>query len=156
MISMNYGCSTSSWKRWRWVSLDLILIIKDIYINSALNPLTKFSSSSRSTEFKDILLWSISQMIMKTVSVNIRTVHSSFSYYRIHFLIFITVTDLIYISILLSYRLVSLKFYIQLRNDSWQMKYHFTCLIKSIYIWNRFALSFHLGCTNVCLYYGIH
>ena len=73
-----------------------------------------------------------------------------FSNHRIHFLIFITVTDLIYISVLLSYRLVSLKFYIQLRNDSWQMKYHFTCLIKSIYIWNRFALSFHLGCTNVC------
>ena len=32
-----------------------------IYINFNLNPLTKFNSSSRSTKFKDILTWNISQ-----------------------------------------------------------------------------------------------
>ena len=52
VISMNYGSSTRSWKWWRWIRLDLILMISDIYINSNLTPLTKFTSSSRSTEFK--------------------------------------------------------------------------------------------------------
>ena len=33
--------------------LDLILAMRDIYINSNLNPLTKLTSSSTSTEFKD-------------------------------------------------------------------------------------------------------
>ena len=47
--------------------LDLILTMRDIYINSNLNPLTKFTSSSRSTEFKDILPWNISQIITKIV-----------------------------------------------------------------------------------------
>ena len=60
VISMNYGSSTSSWKPWRWIMLDLIFSTKDIYINSNLNPLTKFSSSSRSTNFKDMLPWNIS------------------------------------------------------------------------------------------------
>ena len=41
--------------------------MRDIYINSNLKPLTKFTSSSRSTEFKDILPWSISQMISKII-----------------------------------------------------------------------------------------
>ena len=36
---------------------------EDMYINSILNPLTKLTNSSRSTEFKDILQWNISQMI---------------------------------------------------------------------------------------------
>ena len=76
MISMNYGSSTRSIKPWRWVSLDLILTMRDIYINSNLNPLTKFISSSRSTEFKDMLWWSISQMITKTVPMNTRIVIS--------------------------------------------------------------------------------
>ena len=53
VISMNYGSRTSSWKPWRWVRLDLILSMRDIYINSNLNPLTNFTSSSRSTKFKD-------------------------------------------------------------------------------------------------------
>ena len=60
VISMNYGSSTNSWKPWRWVRLDVILLMRGIYINSNLNPLTKFTSSCRSTEFKDILLWNIS------------------------------------------------------------------------------------------------
>ena len=44
--------------------------IRDIYISSNLNPFTKFSSSSRSTKFKDILPWNISQMITKTISIS--------------------------------------------------------------------------------------
>ena len=47
---------------WRWVRLDLIFSMRDINIISSLNPLTKFTSSSRSTDFKDILPWNISQM----------------------------------------------------------------------------------------------
>ena len=53
-----------------------MLTVKDIYINSNLNPLTEFTSSSRSTEFKDILLRSISQMITKTVLISMRIVTS--------------------------------------------------------------------------------
>ena len=47
-----------------------------IYINSNLNSLTKFTSSSRSTEFKGelkILPWNVSQMITKTVPIVTRT-----------------------------------------------------------------------------------
>ena len=57
VISMNYHSTTSSWKPWRWVRLELILTLRDIFINSNLNPITKFIRSSRSTEFKDILPW---------------------------------------------------------------------------------------------------
>ena len=74
LISMNYGSSTSSWKPWRWVRLDMILMMRDIYINSNLNPFTKFNSSSRNTEFKDILPWHSSQMITKTVPSSTRIV----------------------------------------------------------------------------------
>ena len=41
-----------------------------------LNPLTKFTSSSRSTEFKDILPWNISEMITNTILINTRIVIS--------------------------------------------------------------------------------
>ena len=73
VISMNYGSSTSSWKPWRWVRLDLILSMRDICINSNLNPLTKFTGSRR-TEFKDILPWNISKMVTKTVPISTRIV----------------------------------------------------------------------------------
>ena len=53
-ISISYSSSTSILISWRWVGLDLILMIKDIYISSNLYPLTKFISNSRSTELKDI------------------------------------------------------------------------------------------------------
>ena len=43
---------------------------------SNLNPITKFTSSSRSTEFKDILLWNISRMVKKTVPISARIVIS--------------------------------------------------------------------------------
>ena len=76
VISMGYGSSTSSWKPWRWVRLDLIFSMRDIYINSNLNPLTKLTSSSRSSELKDILPWNVSQMITKTIPINMRLVIS--------------------------------------------------------------------------------
>ena len=56
--------------------LDLILRMRDIQINSNLNLLTKITSSSRTTEFKDILSWNISQMITKTVPMSTRIVIS--------------------------------------------------------------------------------
>ena len=72
LISMNYGSRISSWKPWRWVSFDLIPMMRDTYINSNLNLLTKFTSSSRSTEFKDILPWNISKMIANIIPVTTR------------------------------------------------------------------------------------
>ena len=54
VISINYGSSTSSSKPWRSVRLDLIFSVRDIYIDSNLNPITKFTSSSRGTKFKGI------------------------------------------------------------------------------------------------------
>ena len=45
MITINYGSSTSSWKPLRWVRLDLVFTIREIYINPNLNPLKKFASS---------------------------------------------------------------------------------------------------------------
>ena len=53
-----------------------MLTMRDICINSNLNPLIKFTSSSRSNEFKDILLWNISQMIMKTIPISMGIVIS--------------------------------------------------------------------------------
>ena len=76
VISMNYGSSTSSWKPWRWMRLDLIFSMRDIYINSNLNPFTKITSSSRSTKPKDILSWKIFQMITKTTPISKRIVIS--------------------------------------------------------------------------------
>ena len=77
VISMSYGSSTNSWKPWRSMRLDLILtMIRDIYINSNLNLLRTFTSSSRSTDFKDILPWNISQTIMKTIPISTRIVIS--------------------------------------------------------------------------------
>ena len=40
VISMNYGSITSRWKPFRWVRLDLIFTMKDLYINPSLNTLT--------------------------------------------------------------------------------------------------------------------
>ena len=52
VISMNYDSSTSSWKPWRWVRLELIFSMRDIYINSNLNRLIKFTSSNKSLSLK--------------------------------------------------------------------------------------------------------
>ena len=56
--------------------LDLILAIRDIYMNSNLTSLTKFINSNRSTVFKDIFPWNISQMITKTIPISTRIVIS--------------------------------------------------------------------------------
>ena len=72
MISVNYGSRTSSCKPWRWMRLNLLLKMRDVCINSNLEPFTSFISSSRSTEFKDILSWKISQMIMKIIQISTR------------------------------------------------------------------------------------
>ena len=74
VIPMNYGSSTNSWKLRRWVRLDQTLTMRDLYINSNMNLLTKFTSSSKSTEFKDILPWNIFQTITKTVPTSTRIV----------------------------------------------------------------------------------
>ena len=85
LISMRYGCNMRSSKPWRWVKLNLTFTMRDIYISSNLNPLTKFTSSSRSTEFKDILQWNIFQMIMKTVPMKCNEMGQNIqkSYYNI-------------------------------------------------------------------------
>ena len=74
MIYISYGSRTSSWKPLRSVRLDLTFMMKDIYIISFLKPFTKFTSSTRNTKFKDILLWSISQLITKTIPISTRIV----------------------------------------------------------------------------------
>ena len=70
LIFMSYEGSINSWKPWIWVKLDFIFKMRDIYINCNPNPLTKFTSSNRSTDFKDILPWNISQMNTKTTSIS--------------------------------------------------------------------------------------
>ena len=57
VISMHSGSSTSSWKPWIWVKLEVNITMRDIHINVNMNPLTKFTSSSRTTEFNYIVKW---------------------------------------------------------------------------------------------------
>ena len=56
------------------MGLGLIPLIRDICGHYKLDPLTEFSSSSRSTVVKDILPWKISQMITKSIPINTRIV----------------------------------------------------------------------------------
>ena len=65
---MNYGSSISIWKPWE--ECYLIFTMGNIYINSNLNPFTKFTRSSRNTEFKAVFSWKISEVIMKTVPIS--------------------------------------------------------------------------------------
>ena len=53
-----------------------MLTVRDIYINRNLNPLTQFTSSSKSTEFKDIFPWIITQIITKTIPIRTRIIIS--------------------------------------------------------------------------------
>ena len=73
---MNYDNSRSRWKPGRWVRIDLILTMRNIYINSNLNPLIQFTSSNRNIEPKDIPPWNIPQMIMKIIPISMRIVIS--------------------------------------------------------------------------------
>ena len=60
-------------KPWRFVRLDLILMRRvEKYMNSNLNPLTKFTSS----QSLKILPWNISRMITKIIKINTRIVIS--------------------------------------------------------------------------------
>ena len=70
---MRYNSSTNSWKPWRCMRCNLIFTVRDIYINFNPDPLRW---SSRSTKFKDIFPWNISQMITKTIPINSRIVIS--------------------------------------------------------------------------------
>ena len=74
VISLSYGSSRSSWKPWRWLRRNLIFTMRDIYVNFDMDPPTKFSSSRKSTEFKNILPWNISQMIMNIIPIIMRIV----------------------------------------------------------------------------------
>ena len=73
VIPMSYGSSTaSSWKTWRLMRLDVVLIMRDICISFNLDLIIQFSSSGRSTKFKDILPCNISQMTMKMAPVSMK------------------------------------------------------------------------------------
>ena len=50
--------------------------VRNIYINFNPNLLTKLTGNSKSTEYKDILPYSVSQMIKETVPIRIRIVIS--------------------------------------------------------------------------------
>ena len=78
LISMSMSCGSrkGSSKPWRF---DLKFTLRDIHINSNLNSLTKFTSSSRSTKFKDSLSRNISQIIMKIVPISTRTETTTWS-----------------------------------------------------------------------------
>ena len=52
---MSYGSNRSSLKPLRSVKLDLILMMRDMYIDSNLDPFTIFSISRKSTDFKNII-----------------------------------------------------------------------------------------------------
>ena len=50
--------------------------VRDVYVSSNLEPLTRFTSSRRSTEFNNIFPWNIPQMITKIVPIGTRIVIS--------------------------------------------------------------------------------
>ena len=54
--------------------LELILTMRNMYISSSLSPLKKYISISRSTKFKNILQWNISQLITNTFPISTRIV----------------------------------------------------------------------------------
>ena len=57
-------------------TLDLIFRMINLCINSNLDPPTNISSSSRRTEFKDILPWNIFWVITKTIPTSTEIVTS--------------------------------------------------------------------------------
>ena len=76
IISMSSCSSTNTWKPWRSVRLDLIFRISNIYINSNLKTLIKFTSSSTSTDFKDFPPPNISQVTTRSIPISTRIVIS--------------------------------------------------------------------------------
>ena len=63
-----------TWYLWLGIYIYIlhIYVYMYIYINPHLDPIIKFHNSSRSNKFKDILPWTISQMIIKTVPISTR------------------------------------------------------------------------------------
>ena len=55
---------------------DLMFTMRNIYTDSNMNSLTKFTGSSRNTEFEDIFPCYVSQMITKIISINTKIVIS--------------------------------------------------------------------------------
>ena len=53
-----------------------MFMMMGIYIDSKLEPFTKFTNKSKSTEFKDIFPRRMSLKIMETVSMSMKTVIS--------------------------------------------------------------------------------
>ena len=79
LISMNYSSSKSIWKPWIWVRFivwGLKVYMSEIYTSIPVwtqfqsETITKFTTTSRKSEFKDILPWNIFQMITKTIPIN--------------------------------------------------------------------------------------
>ena len=62
MVYISYDSSTNSWKPWRLMRI----YIRDLCINSTMDPLTKFSTNNRITKVEDILSQNISQAITRT------------------------------------------------------------------------------------------
>ena len=58
------------------MKLDLISTIRDLCINGNLTPLIKFGRSIKSTEIKDILQWTICQIITKSILISMETIKS--------------------------------------------------------------------------------
>ena len=71
---MNYGSSTSSWKPRRWVRLDLIFCMRDIYINFNLN----IQNSPAATEAPSLKISShgISLKWSRSISISTKIVIS--------------------------------------------------------------------------------
>ena len=59
-----------------WVSACVHAIIPHIKWRRLPDLITIFTSSSRSTEFKDILLWNFSHLLTKTIPISMRIVTS--------------------------------------------------------------------------------
>ena len=72
VIPMNYCSSTWSWEPWRWVRLDLILMIRDMYINPNWTHSQSSLVAAEAPSLKISSQWNISQMITKTVQISTR------------------------------------------------------------------------------------
>ena len=77
VISMGYSSSTSSWKSWRWMRLDLIFTIKD------MNSLTMHKQQEKH-QFKDIIPWKISQIITKNIPNDTRIAISFWVWWKVN------------------------------------------------------------------------
>ena len=77
VISMGYSSSTSSWKSWRWMRLDLIFTIWD------MNSLTMHKQQEKH-QFKDIIPWKISQIITKNIPNGMRIAISFWVWWKVN------------------------------------------------------------------------